>query len=208
MPIGILGSLVDLHHPLVFFAYVLSGGHGRTSATVGLEAPVAFAITKDMHGCEWLSKSLRWAHWLGSHRVMLVMLLGQSRVFIRWRKTACCPRIFADDPSPVPHSVEEYDSGGTLAAIVGSVTPIDEIGKMVNIGTLLAFVIVSLSVMDAALYQSQPARLSYAWVPLIPILGVLAKRIYDAEPGHVELDPAGRMACDRFDRLLHLWREA
>jgi APA family basic amino acid/polyamine antiporter len=64
---------------------------------------------------------------------------------------------------------------GLLAAIVGSLTPIDEIGKMVNIGTLLAFVIVSLSVMVLRYTNpSQPRPFRTPWVPLVPILGVLA----------------------------------
>jgi APA family basic amino acid/polyamine antiporter len=64
---------------------------------------------------------------------------------------------------------------GLLAAIVGSVTPIDEIGKMVNIGTLLAFVIVSVSVMVLRYTNpSQPRPFRTPWVPLVPILGVLA----------------------------------
>jgi len=64
---------------------------------------------------------------------------------------------------------------GLLAAIVGSVTPIDQIGKMVNIGTLLAFVIVSVSVMVLRYTNpSQPRPFRTPWVPLVPILGVLA----------------------------------
>jgi APA family basic amino acid/polyamine antiporter len=64
---------------------------------------------------------------------------------------------------------------GLVAAIVGSVTPIDEIGKMVNIGTLLAFVIVSISVMVLRRTNpDQPRPFRTPWVPLVPILGVLA----------------------------------
>ena len=64
---------------------------------------------------------------------------------------------------------------GLLAAVVGSLTPIDEIGKMVNIGTLLAFVIVSLSVMVLRYTKpDQPRPFRTPWVPLVPILGVLA----------------------------------
>ena len=64
---------------------------------------------------------------------------------------------------------------GLLAAIVGSVTPIDDIGKMVNIGTLLAFVIVSISVMVLRRTNpSQPRPFRTPWVPLIPILGVIS----------------------------------
>jgi APA family basic amino acid/polyamine antiporter len=63
---------------------------------------------------------------------------------------------------------------GLLAAIVGSLTPIDDIGRMVNIGTLLAFVIVCVAVM--ALRQTNPEQarpFRTPWVPFVPIMGIL-----------------------------------
>src|SRR5437660_8920063 len=63
---------------------------------------------------------------------------------------------------------------GLLAAIVGSLTPIDDIGKMVNIGTLLAFVIVSLAVLVLRRTNpSQPRPFRTPWVPVVPVLGVI-----------------------------------
>jgi APA family basic amino acid/polyamine antiporter len=63
---------------------------------------------------------------------------------------------------------------GLLAAIVGSLVPIDDIGKMVNIGTLLAFVIVCIAViMLRRTDPDQPRPFRTPWVPLVPILGVL-----------------------------------
>jgi len=61
-----------------------------------------------------------------------------------------------------------------LAAVVGSLTPIDDIGKMVNIGTLLAFVIVSLAVLVLRRTNpSQPRPFRTPWVPVVPVLGVI-----------------------------------
>src|SRR6266403_1209980 len=63
---------------------------------------------------------------------------------------------------------------GLLAAIVGSLTPIDDIGRMVNIGTLLAFVIVCIAIL--ALRRSnpgQPRPFRTPWVPFVPIMGIL-----------------------------------
>jgi APA family basic amino acid/polyamine antiporter len=63
---------------------------------------------------------------------------------------------------------------GFLAAIVGSLTPIDDIGRMVNIGTLLAFVIVCIAVVVLRRTNpDQPRPFRTPWVPLVPILGVL-----------------------------------
>jgi APA family basic amino acid/polyamine antiporter len=61
-----------------------------------------------------------------------------------------------------------------LAAIVGSVTPISVIGEMVNIGTLLAFVIVCIAVMILRKKNPDQARpFRTPWVPVVPILGIL-----------------------------------
>jgi APA family basic amino acid/polyamine antiporter len=63
---------------------------------------------------------------------------------------------------------------GFLAAIVGSITPIDDIGKMVNIGTLLAFVMVCIAVMILRTANpSQPRPFRTPWVPVVPVLGIL-----------------------------------
>ena len=63
---------------------------------------------------------------------------------------------------------------GLLAAIVGSVTPIDDIGKMVNIGTLLAFVIVCCAILVLRKTNpGQPRPFRTPWVPLVPILGIV-----------------------------------
>jgi basic amino acid/polyamine antiporter, APA family len=63
---------------------------------------------------------------------------------------------------------------GLLAAIVGSLTPIDDIGKMVNIGTLLAFVIVCIAVMALRRTNPQQARpFRTPWVPFVPVMGII-----------------------------------
>ena len=62
---------------------------------------------------------------------------------------------------------------GLIAATVGSLTPIDDIGKMVNIGTLFAFVIVCIAVMVLRKTNpDQPRPFRTPWVPLVPILGI------------------------------------
>jgi basic amino acid/polyamine antiporter, APA family len=103
------------------------------------------------------------------------MLLGQTRVLYAMANDGLLPKSFfaAIHPkfrTPYKNTILV----GLLAAIVGSVTPIDDIGKMVNIGTLLAFVIVCIAVMILRHTQPVQARpFRTPWVPFVPIMGIL-----------------------------------
>jgi len=112
----------------------------------------------------------------GLTSVMLVMLLGQTRVLYSMANDGLLPkRFFAAVHPKFRTPWKNTILVGLLAAVVGSVTPIEDIGKMVNIGTLLAFVIVSISVMVLRYTNpSQPRPFRTPWVPLVPILGVIA----------------------------------
>src|SRR5437660_11673033 len=97
MPIGMLGSLVICTVLYVLFAYVLSGvATVQDFRSAGREASVAFAITKYMTGYEWLSKSVTVAIIAGFSSVILVMLLGQSRVFYSMSRDGLVPQVFSD----------------------------------------------------------------------------------------------------------------
>jgi APA family basic amino acid/polyamine antiporter len=111
----------------------------------------------------------------GLTSVMLVMLLGQTRVLYAMANDGLLPKKFFADVHPKWRTPWKNTMlVGLLAAIVGSLTPIDDIGKMVNIGTLLAFVIVSIAVLVLRhTNPDQPRPFRTPWVPLIPILGVL-----------------------------------
>ena len=107
MPIGILGSLVICTVLYVLFSHVLSG-----VATVedfrgaGKEASVAFAITKYMTGYGWLAKFVTVAILAGFSSVILVMLLGQSRVFYSMSRDGLVPKVFSGRAPKQPHAVE------------------------------------------------------------------------------------------------------
>jgi APA family basic amino acid/polyamine antiporter len=147
MPIGILGSLGFCTILYVLFSYVLSGvATVQDFRAAGREASVAFAISKYMHGYEWLSKSVTVAILAGFSSVILVMLLGQSRVFFSMSRDGLVPRVFSDvHPryrTPWKSNLLFFVFTGLLAGFV----PADVTGEMTSIGTLFAFILVCAAV--------------------------------------------------------------
>ena len=143
MPIGILGSLVICTVLYVLFSYVLSGvATVQDFRSTGREASVAFAISKYMHGYEWLSRAVTIAILAGFSSVILVMLLGQSRVFYSMSHDGLVPRIFADihptHRTPYKSNMLFFVFTGAFAAFI----PEDIVGEMTSIGTLFAFILV------------------------------------------------------------------
>src|SRR5215218_8478951 len=97
MPIGILGSLAVCTVLYILFAHVLTGvATTEDFRTTGKEASVAFAIEKYMTGYGWLAKFVTVAILAGFSSVILVMLLGQSRVFYSMSHDGLVPKIFSD----------------------------------------------------------------------------------------------------------------
>jgi APA family basic amino acid/polyamine antiporter len=140
---------------------------------VNIEAPIARAFLD--RGLPWASDIITAGALAGLTSVMLVMLLGQTRVLYAMGNDGLLPKSFFAEVHPRFRTpFRNTFMVGTLAGIVGALTPIDDIGKMVNIGTLLAFVIVCISII--VLRRTDPAKarpFRTPWVPLVPILGVL-----------------------------------
>jgi basic amino acid/polyamine antiporter, APA family len=111
----------------------------------------------------------------GLTSVMLVMLLGQTRVLYSMACDGLLPKKFFAAIHPKFRTPYKNTMlVGLLAAIVGSLIPIDDIGKMVNIGTLLAFVIVCIAVLVLRRTNpGQPRPFRTPWVPVVPILGIV-----------------------------------
>src|SRR4026209_221227 len=143
MPIGILGSLVVCTVLYVLFSYVLSGvATVEDFRSTGREASVAFAITKYMTGYGWLAQLVTVAILAGFSSVILVMLLGQSRVFYAMSQDGLVPKAFSDVH---PRYKTPYKSNMiffVLNALFGAFIPGDIVGEMTSIGTLFAFMLV------------------------------------------------------------------
>jgi len=175
MPIGILGSLVVCTVLYVLFSYVLSGvATVQDFRSAGREASVAFAITKYMHGYEWLSKSVTVAILAGFSSVILVMLLGQSRVFYSMSKDGLVPRVFCDvHPrfrTPYKSNMLFFVFTGLFAAFL----PEDIVGEMTSIGTLFAFVLVCIGVWILRRRRPDlPRAFKVPAVPFVSTAGVI-----------------------------------
>jgi basic amino acid/polyamine antiporter, APA family len=143
MPIGILGSLAICTVLYVLFAYVLSGvASVEDFRSTGREASVAFAISKYMSGYEWLSRAVTVAILAGFSSVILVMLLGQSRVFFSMSRDGLVPPVFS---SVHPRYRTPYKSNllfFVFTAAFAAFIPGDVVGEMTSIGTLFAFMLV------------------------------------------------------------------
>jgi basic amino acid/polyamine antiporter, APA family len=175
MPIGILGSLVFCTILYVLFSYVLSGvATVADFRAAGREASVAFAISKYMTGYEWLSKAVTVAILAGFSSVILVMLLGQSRVFFSMSRDGLVPKIFSDvHPryrTPWKSNMLFLVFTGLLAAFV----PADVTGEMTSIGTLFAFILVCAGVWIMRVRSPELERaFRVPAAPVVSILGII-----------------------------------
>jgi len=170
LPIGIMLSLLICTVLYIAVAGVLTGMvHWKD---VNIEAPIAEAFLD--RGLSTASHVITLGALAGLTSVMLVMLLGQTRVLYAMANDGLLPKKFFAAVHPkfrTPY--KNTILVGLLAAIVGSITPIDDIGKMVNIGTLLAFIIVCIAVMILrSTNPDQPRPFRTPWVPVVPVLGI------------------------------------
>lgn len=171
LPIGMIASLVVCTVLYIGVAAVLTGMVPWQS--VNIEAPIARAFLD--RGLTWASDIIVVGALAGLTSVMLVMLLGQTRVLYAMASDGLLPRKFFAEVHPRFRTpFRNTFLVGTLAGLVGAVTPIDDIGKMVNIGTLLAFVIVCIAIM--VLRRTEPDKerpFRTPWVPFVPVMGIL-----------------------------------
>ena len=175
MPIGILGSLVVCTVLYILFAHVLSGlAPVEDFRGKGGEASVAYAISHYMPGYQWLANLVTVAILAGFSSVILVMLLGQSRVFYSMSRDGLVPPVFSDVH---PRYRTPYKSNLIFLVVTGlfaAFVPGDIVGEMTSIGTLFAFMLVCLGVWILRVREPNRHRdFKTPLVPLVPILGIL-----------------------------------
>jgi basic amino acid/polyamine antiporter, APA family len=184
MPIGILGSLVICTILYILFSYVLTGiASVEVFRTVGKEASVSYAV-EHMSGdtvngvwvakYQWLSNLITVAILAGFSSVILVMLMGQSRVFYSMSRDGLVPKVFSEVH---PKHRTPYKSNWIFFLFVGAFAafiPGDIVGDMTSIGTLFAFMLVCAGVWILRVKSPHIKRqFKTPLVPLIPALGIL-----------------------------------
>jgi APA family basic amino acid/polyamine antiporter len=172
MPIGILGSLVVCTVLYVLFSYVLSGvATVEDFRSTGREASVAFAISKYMTGYEWLSRAVTVAILFGFSSVILVMLLGQSRVFYSMSKDGLVPAAFSDVHPKFRTPYKSNVIFFVFTALFAAFIPGDIVGEMTSIGTLFAFILVCIGVW--IMRNRRPDIPRGFTVPALPVVSTL-----------------------------------
>jgi len=184
MPIGILGSLLICTVLYILFAHVMTGVTSYTSfAGKDGIAPVAVAIEHMGTNVNaagiiqpdypWLNRAIVVAILAGYSSVILVMLMGQSRVFFSMSKDGLIPKIFS---SVNPKSQTPAKSNllfMVFVSLFAAFVPARVVGEMTSIGTLFAFILVCVGVLVMRKKMPElPRAFRTPFVPLVPLLGV------------------------------------
>lgn len=170
MPIGILGSLVICTVLYVLFSYVMTGLVPYTDfKNDASPAATAFAVT----GYTFLQTGLIVAILAGYTSVILVMLMGQSRVFYSMSNDGLLPRFFGDIHKKFRTPWKTNIFFMVFVSIFAGFVPIKDLGHMVSIGTLFAFSLVCLGILIMRKKMPEAVRsFKVPLVPFVPIAGI------------------------------------
>jgi APA family basic amino acid/polyamine antiporter len=170
MPIGILGSLAICTVLYILVSTILTGLKNYKELNVA--APVALGIK--VTGVGWGELLVNVGAVFGLGTVMLVMLLGQSRVFFSMSRDGLLPKWASEIHPKFRTPWISTIVVGAIVAIMPALLPIDQLSKLVNIGTLLAFTIVCAGVWVLRVRHPGMHRpFKTPLVPLVPILGIV-----------------------------------
>src|SRR6188768_3970158 len=184
MPWGILGSLVICTILYILFAHVMTGVTSYTTfAGKDGIAPVAIAIdhmgTADAAGViqpdyPWLNRAIIVAILAGYASVILVMLMGQSRVFFSMSKDGLIPKIFSAVNPKTQTPARSNFLFMIFVSLFAAFVPARVVGEMTSIGTLFAFILVCIGVWVMRKKMPEiPRAFKTPMVPLVPILGIV-----------------------------------
>ena len=172
MPVGILSSLGICTALYILMALVMTGLAHYTELNV--PHPVFVAIEKAGPSLKWLTYLVNVGAIAGLASVVLVMLMGQPRIFFAMSRDGLLPKAFSKVHPRFQTPYIPTIVTGIVAAVVAGFFPIGLLGELVNIGTLFAFVIVCAGVMVLRYRRPNiPRPFRTPWVPVVPILGIV-----------------------------------
>lgn len=171
MPIGIMGSLIVCTILYVLFAHVMTGLENYQNFK-NEAAPVALAIAATPYG--FMQELIIMAILAGYSSVILVLLLGQSRVFFSMSKDGLIPKMFSDIHPKFQTPWKSNLLFAGLVSVFAAFVPVSIVGEMCSIGTLFAFVLVCIGILVLRKTRPDlPRAFKTPWVPFVPIMGIL-----------------------------------
>lgn len=172
LPVGILLSLAICAVLYVSVAVVLTGLVPYTELNV--PHPIAVGIDAAGSGLAWLRPLIKLGAIAGLSSVLLVMLLGQSRIFYSMSRDGLLPAKFGEIHRRFKTPWLATTTTGVLALVMAAIFPIGFLGELVSIGALLAFIMVCVGVWVMRRTKPEVVRpFRTPWVPLVPLLGIL-----------------------------------
>ena len=171
LPIGIIGSLAICTILYILVSLVLTGLVKYT--TLNVSAPIAMAV--DAIGLPWLAFLVKVGAICGLSSVMLVLMYGQTRIFYTMSRDGLLPPMFSKIHTRFQTPYINTILVGIVSAIVAGMTPIEDLGNLVNLGTLMAFTIICFTVIYLRI--KEPAFVRPFRVPcpkVTPVLGMLS----------------------------------
>lgn len=171
LPRGILGSLIVCTILYIFVALILTGIVPYN--LLGVPDPIAVGV--DATGITWLAPLIKIGAIAGLSSVILVMLMGQPRIFFSMAKDGLLPSVFSKVHGKYKTPYMSTIIVGVMSMVLAGLFPIGVLSKLVSLGTLLAFAAVCLAILILRKKQPNAVRpFKTPFSPYIPILGIVS----------------------------------